>query len=53
MRFKGEKWELFGDVISARRRRLSAFRILIGPFAACKTPAASPAGVFFCGETDG
>ena len=24
MQFKGEKWELFGDIISARRRRLSA-----------------------------
>ena len=49
MKFKGEKWELFGDVISADVARLT-------PSASnaidCQTPAPRRGG-FLLGETDG
>ena len=51
MRFKGEKWELFGDVISARRRRLTP--VHSDRASRSRKAPAHPAGVFFCADTDG
>ena len=49
MRFKGERWELFGDIISADVGGLTSFRLAHRPLTALHgNPRRHPAGVFFC-----